>query len=76
MGNQHFWLWFSIEPIHLSTWNIHIYEERNMFVAEKFIRSFVEKYGKHTVYKSLYRIYILKEFYYYYYYYFISFLYF
>ena len=50
MGNQHFWLWFSIEPIHLSTWNIHIYEERNMFVAEKFIRSFVEKYGKHTVY--------------------------
>ena len=25
IGNQHFWLWFCIEPIHLSTWNIHIY---------------------------------------------------
>jgi putative transposase len=30
---------------------IHISEERNMFVAENFIRSIVEKYGgKHTVY--------------------------
>ena len=29
---------------------IHISEERNMLVAEKFIRSLVDKYGKHTVY--------------------------
>jgi putative transposase len=29
---------------------IYISEERNMFVAEKFIRSLVDKYGKHTVY--------------------------
>ena len=29
---------------------IYISEERNMLVAEKFIRSLVEKYGKHTVY--------------------------
>jgi transposase-like protein len=29
---------------------IYISEERNMIVAEKFIRSLVEKYGKHTVY--------------------------
>jgi len=28
---------------------IHISEERNMFVAEKFNRSLVEKYGKHTI---------------------------
>src|SRR5215217_1081566 len=52
IGNQHFWLWFCIEPIHssVSAWNIHISEERNMIVAEKFIRSLVDKYGKHTVY--------------------------
>jgi putative transposase len=31
---------------------IYISEERNMFVAEKFIRSLVEKYGKHTVYSD------------------------
>jgi transposase-like protein len=29
---------------------IYISEERNMFVAEKFIRSLIEKYEKHIVY--------------------------
>ena len=50
IGNQHFWLWFCIEPIHSSVLGIYISEERNMLVAEKFIRSLVDKYGKHTVY--------------------------
>ena len=50
IGNRHFWLWFCIEPIHSSVLGIHISEERNMLVAEKFIRSLVEKYGRHTVY--------------------------
>ncbi len=50
IGNQHFWLWFCIEPIRSSVLGIYISEERNMLVAEKFIRSLVEKYGKHTVY--------------------------
>src|SRR5574342_16813 len=50
IGNQHFWLWFCIEPVHSSVLGIYISEERNMLVTEKFIRSLVEKYGKHTVY--------------------------
>ena len=50
VGSQHFWLWFCIEPIHSSVLGIYISEERNMLVAEKFIRSLVDKYGKHTVY--------------------------
>jgi putative transposase len=50
VGNQHFWLWFCIEPIYSSVLGIHISEERNMLVAEKFIRSLVSIYGKHTVY--------------------------
>jgi len=29
---------------------IYITEERNMLVAEKFIKSLIEKYGRHTVY--------------------------
>jgi transposase-like protein len=49
-GNQHFWLWICIEPIHRSVLGIYITEERNMFVAENFIRSLVSRYGKHTVY--------------------------
>ena len=50
IGSQHFWLWLCIEPIHSSVLGIYISEERNMIVAEKFIRSLVENYGKHTVY--------------------------
>ena len=50
IGSQHFWLWICIELIHKSVLRIYISEERNMFVAENFIRSLVSKYGKHTVY--------------------------
>jgi putative transposase len=50
IGNKHFWLWFCIEPVHSSVLGIYLSEERNMLVAEKFIRSLVSKYGKHTVY--------------------------
>lgn len=51
IGSQHFWLWWiAIKPIHSSVLGIYISNERNMFVAENFIRSLVDKYGKHTVY--------------------------
>jgi putative transposase len=50
IGNKHFWLWFSIEPVHSSVLGIYLSEERNMLVGERFIRSLVSKYGKHTVY--------------------------
>jgi putative transposase len=50
IGSQHFWLWICIESIHKSVLGIYISEERNMLVAERFIRSLVEKYGKNTVY--------------------------
>ena len=50
IGRQHFWLWICIEPVHRTILGIHISNERNMFVAENFIRSLVSKYGKHTVY--------------------------
>jgi putative transposase len=50
IGSQHFWLWFCIEPVHYSVLGIYISEERNMLIAEKFIHSLAEKYGKHVVY--------------------------
>ena len=49
IGNQHFWLWICIEPIHSSVLGIYISEERNMLIAEKFIRSLVSNYGKHPI---------------------------
>ncbi|MGD1838541.1 MAG: DDE-type integrase/transposase/recombinase [Nitrososphaeraceae archaeon] len=48
--NENCWLWVCIEPVHKSVLGIYISKERNMFVAEQFIRSLVEKYGKHIVY--------------------------
>jgi putative transposase len=50
IGNQHFWLWICIAPVHSAVLGIYISEERNMKVAEKFIRSLIEKYGLHMVY--------------------------
>jgi putative transposase len=50
IGNQHFWLWICIERVHRNILGIHISKERNLFVAENFIRSLIDKYGKHTVY--------------------------
>ena len=50
IGNQHFWLWFCIEPIHSFVLGIYISEERNMLVAEKFTRTFGENYGKNCIY--------------------------
>jgi putative transposase len=50
IGNNHYWIWICIEPIHKSVLGIYISDERNMFVAENFIRSLVDKYGKHIVY--------------------------
>ena len=50
IGNDHYWLWICIEPVHKSVLGIYISEERNMFVAVNFIHSLVDKYGRHTVY--------------------------
>jgi transposase-like protein len=60
-GIQHFWLWICIEPIHSSVLGIYISEERNMLVAENFIRSLVEKYGKHTEFIQMVELGMMKH---------------
>ena len=45
-----YWLWTCTEPGHRTILGIHISNERNMFLAENFIRSPISIYGKHTVY--------------------------
>ena len=42
IGNQRFWLWIATEPVHRIILGIHISNERNMFVAENFIRSHIQ----------------------------------
>jgi len=50
IDNHHFWLWICIEPVYRPVLGTYISEERNILIAEKFIRSLVSKYGRHTVY--------------------------
>jgi putative transposase len=42
--NQHFCLWFCIEPIHRSVFGIYIQEERNILVANKKIHRSLYQY--------------------------------
>lgn len=49
VGNDYFWLWVAIELNNKSILDIYLSAERNMFVAQNFIRNLVNKYGKHTV---------------------------
>ncbi len=50
IGSQHFWLWICIESVRNFVLGIYFPEERNILVAEKFVRILVKKYGKHSVY--------------------------
>ena len=49
IGNQNFWLCLSIEP-GLRSILIIVSQERNIQVIEKFLRSYIYKYGHHIVY--------------------------
>ena len=49
IGRQHFWLWICIEPIHRSVLE-YTYLRKEICLAENFIRSLVEEYGRHIVY--------------------------
>ena len=49
IGSQYVGLWVAIEPKHKQILNIDISFERTMLVAERFIASLINKYGKHPV---------------------------
>jgi transposase-like protein len=46
------WLWIAIEPIHNRILGVSISKHRNMLVAESFLKSLVNLYGKHIVYSD------------------------
>jgi putative transposase len=49
VGSEYVWLWVAIEPAEKTILGIRISIERNMLVAEQFIKSLIRKYGKHPV---------------------------
>ena len=50
ISKDYFWLWVAIiEPSNKEVLGIHLSLERNMIVAEQFLKQLVIKYGKHKV---------------------------
>ena len=49
VGSQYIWLWVAIEPKHREILRIDVSVERAMLVAERFIASLTNRYGKHPV---------------------------
>jgi putative transposase len=49
VGSQYIWLWVAIKPTNKQILQIDISFERTMLVAERFIASLVNTYGKHLV---------------------------
>ena len=48
-GHEYTWLWIAIEAVNKTILDIHISKERNMLIAEQFIKSLVKKYGKWNI---------------------------
>jgi putative transposase len=49
VGSKYIWLWLAIEPKNRLILAENITQERNMFVAERFMSDLVKGYGKHPV---------------------------
>ena len=47
VGSELIWLWVAIEPKYKQILHIDISFERTMLVAERFIASLINNYGKH-----------------------------
>jgi putative transposase len=52
IGPEEAWLWVAVEPIHKQIHGVYISRHRNMIVAESFLRSLINIYGKHIVYSD------------------------
>ena len=49
IGSKFVWLWVAIEPKHRQILKVDISFERTMLVAERFISSLINRYGKHPI---------------------------
>jgi putative transposase len=50
IGSSQAWLWVATEPIHKRILGVYISRHRNILVAETFMWSLIQLYGKHIVY--------------------------
>jgi putative transposase len=50
VGSFEAWVWVAVEPIHRYILGVHLSRHQNILVAQIFLESLVERYGKHVVY--------------------------
>jgi putative transposase len=50
IGRYEAWVWIAIEPVHRYILGVYLSYQRNIMVAEFFLRTLVKMYGKHVVY--------------------------
>jgi len=49
VGRDFFWIWIAIELVDKTVLGVRISLERNMFVAEQFLKNLANEYGKHPL---------------------------
>lgn len=52
IGSTESWVWVAVEPIHRVVLGVYFSRHRNMLVAESFLKSLIEIYGRHIVYSD------------------------
>lgn len=50
VGSFEAWVWVAVEPVHRYILGVYLSRHQNILVAQIFLKSLVEKYGKHVVY--------------------------
>ena len=52
VGSSGAWVWIAVEPAHRYILGVHLSRHQNIMAARTFLRSLVERYGKHQVYSD------------------------
>src|ERR1700730_13595427 len=52
VGSFEAWVWVAVEPVHRYILGIYLSRHQNILIAQIFLKSLMEKYGKHVVYSD------------------------
>jgi putative transposase len=52
VGSFEAWVWVAVEPVHRYILGVYLSRHQNMIVAQLFLKTLVERYGKHVVYSD------------------------
>ena len=53
VGSFEAWVWVAVEPVHRYILGVYLSRHQNILVAQIFLESLVERYGKHVVYTRM-----------------------